>query len=223
MASTNQQRRRSPAQVAVRSTISPRRWPGRRGRCAAVRTRVCRSRARRRRQFRRPSLRPLSTTRKPRARRNTSASNATSADTRMYGRPDQVGKELKCPDCGARTVVPPPPPPKRKTFRPRWKASNTSCGMPTCSRCRANCVAAAAEVHRRDVPVCDTLMYATEKQVGQSIACPDCGTTHVVPAPPKPKPKRSCRRSDADTPELDPAAAPGRAATAYVARTAAEE
>jgi DNA-directed RNA polymerase subunit RPC12/RpoP len=33
--------------------------------------------------------------------------------TRMYGRPDQIGKEVKCPDCGARTIVPPPPPPKR--------------------------------------------------------------------------------------------------------------
>ena len=31
----------------------------------------------------------------------------------MYGRLDQVGKKLKCGDCGRLNVVPPPPPPKK--------------------------------------------------------------------------------------------------------------
>jgi hypothetical protein len=52
-------------------------------------------------------------------------------------------------------------------------------------------------------------MYADEKQVGQSITCPDCGKTHKVPAPTKPKRARSVLASPAETPVLDPAMAPG--------------
>jgi hypothetical protein len=52
-------------------------------------------------------------------------------------------------------------------------------------------------------------MYATEKQVGQTIACPDCGKRHVVPPAPKQAPKTSVLASAAETPVLDPAAAPG--------------
>src|SRR5688500_18799356 len=33
--------------------------------------------------------------------------------TRMYGLRNQVGKKLKCPDCGAMTEVPEPPPRKK--------------------------------------------------------------------------------------------------------------
>src|SRR5262245_45931184 len=31
--------------------------------------------------------------------------------TRMYARVKDVGKKMKCPDCGVLTVIPPPPPP----------------------------------------------------------------------------------------------------------------
>ena len=34
--------------------------------------------------------------------------------TLMYGGLDQVGKPLKCPDCGAQTILPPPQPEKPK-------------------------------------------------------------------------------------------------------------
>jgi hypothetical protein len=50
------------------------------------------------------------------------------------------------------------------------------------------------------------MMYATEKQVGQTITCPDCGKSHTVPAPAQPKRKRSVITADA--PRLDPAFAP---------------
>ena len=36
--------------------------------------------------------------------------------TRLYGRSDQVGKKVKCPDCGAGTVLPRPPQPKPKNM-----------------------------------------------------------------------------------------------------------
>jgi hypothetical protein len=56
---------------------------------------------------------------------------------------------------------------------------------------------------------CDTLMYATENQAGQTIACPDCGKQHIVPTPAKQAPKRSVMASASETPVLDPASAPG--------------
>src|SRR5262245_25851230 len=36
--------------------------------------------------------------------------------TRLYARTQDVGKQLKCPDCHALTVIPPPPPPKAKNI-----------------------------------------------------------------------------------------------------------
>jgi hypothetical protein len=56
---------------------------------------------------------------------------------------------------------------------------------------------------------CDTMMYATESQIGQTITCPDCGRPEVVHRPAPPKKKRSVLASDAETPRLDPNAAPG--------------
>jgi hypothetical protein len=51
-------------------------------------------------------------------------------------------------------------------------------------------------------------MYATEKQIGKTVDCPDCGRSYLVPAPKKPKPKRESVVSDIDVPMLDPASAP---------------
>jgi hypothetical protein len=55
---------------------------------------------------------------------------------------------------------------------------------------------------------CDTMMYATEKQVGQSIECPDCGKKHTVPTPRRPKATRPVVAADIQTLKLDPAFAP---------------
>jgi DNA-directed RNA polymerase subunit RPC12/RpoP len=127
--------------------------------------------------------------------------------TRFYGGPDQVGKMLKCPDCGARTVLPPPPKPKRQNmpaalegeqyelWEPDVKSSEVVAHLPkyiavTCNRC-------------------GTIMYATERQVGRTIDCPDCGRSEAVHRPAAPKKKQSPLASDAETPILDPNAAPG--------------
>jgi DNA-directed RNA polymerase subunit M/transcription elongation factor TFIIS len=129
--------------------------------------------------------------------------------TRMYGRPDQVGQKLKCPDCGTRNEVPPPPKRKPKNLPAAlegdqyelWDAGDHP--MP----------AALAATQPNYIAVtcrhCDTLMYATEKQVGQAITCPDCGKSQKVLLPAKPKPARQVLASDAEIPKLDPAAAPG--------------
>jgi DNA-directed RNA polymerase subunit RPC12/RpoP len=132
--------------------------------------------------------------------------NCHLCDTRMYGGPDQIGKELKCPDCGARTVLTRPQP-KKKNIPAALQGEQYELLEPDVSR------PGAPLVHQpKYIAVtcrkCDTLMYATEKQVGESIACPDCGRKQVVPARVKPKPKPSPMTSDVETPMLDPTSAP---------------
>ncbi|HEX2474832.1 MAG TPA: hypothetical protein VHK01_08805 [Lacipirellulaceae bacterium] len=129
--------------------------------------------------------------------------------TRMYGRPDQVGKEVKCPDCGARTIVPPPPPPKRKNIPAALEGEQYELWDANEQPLPSQLAAAQPQYIAVRCKHCDTLMYATEKQVGQTIACPDCGKRHVVPPAPKQAPKTSVLASAAETPVLDPAAAPG--------------
>ncbi|MEX0611197.1 MAG: hypothetical protein WD229_03675, partial [Pirellulales bacterium] len=129
--------------------------------------------------------------------------------TRMYGRPDQVGRKIKCPDCGAGTVLPPPPKPKPKNMPAALEGEQYELWDADTQPLPAELIAQQPNYIAVRCLRCDTLMYATEKQVGQTIACPDCGRKQVVPAPSKPAPKRSVLSADADTPVLDPAAEPG--------------
>jgi DNA-directed RNA polymerase subunit M/transcription elongation factor TFIIS len=133
--------------------------------------------------------------------------------TRMYGRPEHIGRKLKCPDCGAATVLPEPkvvakniPAALEGEQYELWDVDEqpSAAAQPTyiAVKCRR----------------CDTLMYATEKQVGETIVCPDCGQKHIVPPPAKPVAKRSVLARDAETPKLDPNADPG-ARPAFVPAT----
>ncbi len=97
--------------------------------------------------------------------------------TRMHATAGQIGRELKCPDCGHASVVPPPePPPQQKAARPAVEE------YPLCEE-----VAGPLDANRRDAPmirlycgVCGTMMYATEAEVGKNLVCPDCGTATEV-------------------------------------------
>jgi DNA-directed RNA polymerase subunit RPC12/RpoP len=126
--------------------------------------------------------------------------------TRMYGGPEQIGKELKCPDCGARTVLPPPPPPKAKNIPAAMEGDQYELWEPDVKpdELTAHLPKYIAVACTR----CGTLMYATENQIGQSIACPDCGRKNSVVATQKAAAKSSPLASDAETPALDPATAP---------------
>lgn len=128
--------------------------------------------------------------------------------TRMYGVPGQVGKELKCPDCNARTVVPPPPPPKKKNIPAAMEGDQYELWEPNEHPRQHEAIFRQPTYIAVHCTRCDTMMYATEKQVGQSIVCPDCGRSQVVP-PPRPKPKPHSVISDRGVPMLDPASAPG--------------
>ncbi|HEX5472158.1 MAG TPA: hypothetical protein VFW73_09735 [Lacipirellulaceae bacterium] len=127
---------------------------------------------------------------------------------RLYDKPENVGKKLKCADCGALTEVPPPPNPKPPNIPAALEGEQYELWEP--DEPLSNQVVAApskyiaVRCHR-----CDTIVYATTNQAGRQIACPDCGTKNIVPPPPKPVVKRSVLTPDAATPALDPAAHPG--------------
>jgi DNA-directed RNA polymerase subunit RPC12/RpoP len=128
--------------------------------------------------------------------------------TRMYGGPDQVGHEFKCPDCGARTVLPPPPKPKPKNIPAALEGEQYELWEPEAQPLPSEMLAHQPKFIAVRCRKCDTLMYATEKQVGETITCPDCGRNHVVPPLAAAKPPPSPMASEAETPVLDSTSAP---------------
>ena len=83
------------------------------------------------------------------------ASTCRVCQTLMYGRLDQVGKPIKCPDCGAQTIVLPPPQPVKPKKQPAalegeqyelWGVDEA----PSV----AEHAGGPAEVHRRRLPRC---------------------------------------------------------------------
>jgi DNA-directed RNA polymerase subunit M/transcription elongation factor TFIIS len=128
--------------------------------------------------------------------------------TRMYGQPDQIGKELKCPDCGARTKVLPPPKKKAKNVPAALEGEQYELYDADVQPLPSDLIATQPKYIAIKCRQCDTMMYAAENDVGQTIVCPDCGRRHTVQAPPRPKQKRSVLAAAGDTPKLDPAFAP---------------
>jgi DNA-directed RNA polymerase subunit M/transcription elongation factor TFIIS len=129
--------------------------------------------------------------------------------TRMYDRLEHVGKKLKCADCGALTIVPPPPKPKPPNIPPALEGEQYELWEADEQPLPSQILAAQSKYIAVKCRMCDTMMYPTIKQVGQQIACPDCGTKNIVPPAPKPVVRRSVLTPDAATPALDPAAYPG--------------
>jgi DNA-directed RNA polymerase subunit M/transcription elongation factor TFIIS len=128
--------------------------------------------------------------------------------TLMYGRLDQVGQPLKCPDCGGQTIVPKPQPVKpAKPLSAMEGEQYELWGVD-----EAPSVAAMLAAQPKYIAVvcrmCQTLMHATEAQVGKRLKCPDCGTLSVVPPPEEPM-HRPVAASDEYELEIDPTLDPG--------------
>ena len=101
--------------------------------------------------------------------------------TRMHAAEDQIGRRLECPECGTVVPVTPPKQPKRPkkivTVNPAEGYALRAAGEGSSAQPREPTY----------LPVyctlCNTMMHATEDQVGQEISCPDCNTRTIVPAP----------------------------------------
>jgi DNA-directed RNA polymerase subunit RPC12/RpoP len=129
--------------------------------------------------------------------------------TRLTGTLAQVGKELKCPDCGARTILPAPPKPKPKQIPAAMEGEQYELWGVDEQPLPSDLIKSQPKYVAVGCRLCQSLMQATLDQIGKTIVCPDCGTKNVVPPPPKQKPKKSVLSSDAETPKLDPASDPG--------------
>jgi len=96
-------------------------------------------------------------------------------DTRITVRTADVGKRIECPDCGRKNLIPPPPTPKAKVAPAAfsgeqlevWGLDEYRSGVEPPAKSR---------LHPVECRLCQTLMYATEEQVGTKIQCPDCGS-----------------------------------------------
>ena len=110
----------------------------------------------------------------------------STCQTRMFGDPDQVGQTLICPDCGAPAVVPPAATVKKPTAHPPGNDI-----YPLCEEVQpasGNPPIEEPTLIRVMCPRCNTILYATEDQIGRSLTCPDCTTSVVVPQPPLQRP-----------------------------------
>src|SRR4051812_35326635 len=130
-------------------------------------------------------------------------------NTRLFARTEDVGKKLKCPDCGALTLIPPPPPPKPKNMPAALEGEQYELWDADEQPLPSELIAAEPKTVTLKCRRCDTIMHPMVNLVGQPVRCPDCGTTNIVPPPPRPVVRPSVLAPDAQTPWLDPDADPG--------------
>ena len=108
--------------------------------------------------------------------------------SRLMARVDQVGSKIRCPDCGAETVVSPPSPEKAGAVMGAMaKGSDASASY------NVNAPSAAASKPEPaptqlilGCSMCGRKVGASTKLAGRDVACPDCGTLIHVPQPKQP-------------------------------------
>src|SRR4029079_8573855 len=103
--------------------------------------------------------------------------------TRLYGPADKVGKKVKCPDCGAGTVIPEPPKPKGKVMPAALEGEQYELWDIDEQPLPSEMVASQPRYMNLTWRICGSLITARVDQVGEQIACHDCETMHVVPKP----------------------------------------
>lgn len=127
--------------------------------------------------------------------------------TRLYGLPEHVGKRLKCPDCGAATVLPTPPKVSPKKPPSALEGEQYEVWGVDEQPLPSELAAGQPKYMAVKCRLCDTPMHATEAQVGRTLICPDCGTRNVVRPPRQPKPAKPV--VDDETYEVDVTKDPG--------------
>ncbi len=101
--------------------------------------------------------------------------------TRMYAKPEQVGGELTCPDCGTKTRVliserKPVQPPLSAGMNAGFEGAKT---FNVAGDAQTSATQTSMPSREPLVPVvctlCGTRMYARESEIGGEKICPDCG------------------------------------------------
>jgi DNA-directed RNA polymerase subunit RPC12/RpoP len=128
--------------------------------------------------------------------------------TRLFGRLNQVGQPLKCPDCGAETILKAPIPEKPKSLPAALEGEQYELWDVDAAPRPEELRAAQPKYIPIHCRVCGTLMHATESQIGKQLTCPDCSTRTLVVEPAAQKAPRDVLVSDADAYQLDEAFAP---------------
>jgi DNA-directed RNA polymerase subunit RPC12/RpoP len=128
--------------------------------------------------------------------------------TRLFGRLNQVGQPLKCPDCGAQTILQPPVPEKAKSLPAALEGEQYELWDADAAPLPSDLIAAQPKYIAVICRSCRTLMHATEDQIGQELTCPDCRTRNLVVPPAEPKAPRSVLVPDHEAYQLDEAFAP---------------
>jgi len=100
-------------------------------------------------------------------------------NTLLKATDDQVGRQLTCPDCETRVVVPPLDV-QRQQSDPAAPVEGYALSEEV-DESDTGARAADQMYYPVHCPSCDTLMKVTASQVGQEIACPDCRVPMVVP------------------------------------------
>lgn len=95
--------------------------------------------------------------------------------TRMYVSTDQIGSQVRCPDCHSLTVVTPPPIPLPKKA-PKYTGDEYQLRDDDWRR-------GNEPVYRSMLCLtCSTLLRFPESDLGQPIECPDCGAVSIARA-----------------------------------------
>ncbi|MBA3480658.1 MAG: hypothetical protein H0T51_02480 [Pirellulales bacterium] len=127
-------------------------------------------------------------------------------ETRITASIADVGKSTKCPDCGRRNLIPAP----TIAAAPKVPAAmgGDQYGLWGVDAAPDDVSARTPMLHPVECGLCQTLMYATDAQVGKKLKCPDCGTLTLAHARAPVKARGPVIVPDGDEYQLDEATAP---------------
>jgi len=116
---------------------------------------------------------------------------------------EDVGLNAKCPDCGRLTKVPPPPKPRQKKKPEAMHGQQYGLWGVDEAPMAKEIAARQPKFYPVWCRVCDTLMHARAEQVGEKLACPDCGAKTLFKKLPVEKEVESALVADGEEYQLD--------------------
>ena len=126
--------------------------------------------------------------------------------TRLLTQARYAGWRMRCPDCGAKTVVPKPAERRKKKTPSALSGEQYDVWPVDAEPSAAELFAAAPPSVSFECSLCGTRLTAAVARVGTPFACPDCGAKTPVPPPEIALPSK--RKTELEGYELDEAFAP---------------